>query len=438
MKNYVKSLFIAILPLLMMACNNNDSIYSGFKQMESGAYMKFYSHGNSKEMPQLDDEVTFEMSQFFNDTMLFTTVGDKPMTLVLKKADFIGDVPDALRMMHVGDSACLMVLSDSVFKSTMKMEVPEQYAGLPIYYDLKLLSIKTAEVLEVERKAYVDSLRVAEIDFLASLRENPKNTVTESGIIVMEKQGKNKYAQMGDFLNFDFTMCRPSGDTIMNSIGVEPIEMQYGEEFLCDGFNKALGMVPDGGTMRFVIPSALAYDSLGYDRYIEPYTPLVVYLKMNSVVDKVKYEKQQAILKAEKEAERERKLKLESEAIAAWIKANDVKELPTESGLYIIRKKEGVGDLAKAGDIVSAHIELINMEGVILESTYDFDSPVTFKLGNGEMIPAIEEALLTMAPGEKVKLIVPSKLGFGEVSVDDEWLPAYTPLIIDLELVSIQ
>ena len=400
--------------------------------------MKFYSQSGSEVMPQLDDEVTFEMSQFFNDTMLFTTIGDKPMTLVLKKADFVGDVPDALRMMHVGDSACLLVLSDSVFKSTMKMEVPEQYVGTPIYYDLKLLSVKSAEVVEAERKARIDSLRVAEIDFLASLKEDPKNTVTESGIIVLEKQGKNKYAKMGDFLNFDFTMCRPSGDTIMNTIGVDPIEMQYGEEFFCEGFNKALGMAPIGGMIRFVIPSELAFDSMGYEGYIEPYMPLVVLLKMNSVVDKVTFEKQQAALKAEKEAEKERKLKLESEAIAAWIKDNDVKERPTESGLYIIRKTKGAGDLAKAGDKVLVHYELINMEGVVLESSYDYDTPMTFKLGNGEMIPAIEEALLTMAPGEKVTLIVPSELGFGEVSIDEEWLPAYTPLIINLELLSIQ
>lgn len=438
MKSFIKSLIVALLPLLMVACNNDDSINGDFKKMDSGALMKFYSQNGSGVMPKFDDEVTFEMSQFFNDTMLFTTVGDKPMTMILKKPDFIGDIPDALRMMHVGDSACLMVLSDSVFASTMKMEVPEEYAGTPIYYDLKLVSVKPAEVVEAERKAHVDSLRVAELDFLASLKDDPKSTFTESGIIVLEKQGKNKYAKMGDFLNFDFTMCRPSGDTIMNTFGVDPIEMQYGEEFLFDGFNKALGMAPVGGMLRFVVPSEFAYDSIGYERYIEPYTPLVILLKMNSVVDKVTYEKQQAALRAEKEAEKERKLKLEGEAIAAWIKDNDVKEYPTESGLYIIRKKEGAGDLAKAGDVVSVHIELKNMEGVVLESTYDFNSPVTFKLGNGEMIPAIEEALLTMTPGEKVTLIVPSKLGFDDVTVDEEWLPAYTPLIIDLELVSIK
>ena len=94
--------------------------------------------------------------------------------------------------------------------------------------------------------------------------------------------------------------------------------------------------------------------------------------------------------------------------------------------------------MAKAGDKVSIHYVLINMESVVLESSYDYDNPITFKLGNGEMIPAIEEALLTMSPGEKVRLIVPSKLGFGEISIDEEWLPAYTPLVIDLELVSIQ
>ena len=437
MKSYIKSLFVALLPLLMVACNNGDSIYAGFKQMESGAYMKFYSHGDSKVKPQLDDEVTFEMSQFFNDSMLFTTVGDKPMRMVLKKPDFVGDIPDALRMMNVGDSACLLVLSDSVFVSMMKMKAPEQFAGKPIYYDLKLLSVKPAEIVKAERKAHIDSLRVAERDFLASMKEGP-NTVTESGIIVLEKQGKNKCAKLGDFLNFDFTMCGPSGDTIMNTFGVEPVEMQYGEEFFCDGFNQALGMVPVGGTMRFVIPSELAFDSLGYEQYIDPFTPLVVSLKMNSVVDKVTYEKQQADLKAEKEAEKERRLKLETEAIAKWIKDNDVADSPTESGLYIIRQKEGAGDLAKAGDMVSVHYELINMDGVVLESSYDYDSPLSFKLGNGEMIPAIEEALLTMAPGDKVKLVVPSKLGFGEVTIDEEWLPAYTPLIIDLELVSIQ
>ena len=92
--------------------------------------MKFYSKGNSGLMPRLNDEVTFEMSQYFNDSLLFTTVGEEPMRIVLTKPDFVGDVADALLMMHVGDSARLVVLTDSVFTTIMQMEeIPEEFAG---------------------------------------------------------------------------------------------------------------------------------------------------------------------------------------------------------------------------------------------------------------------------------------------------------------------
>lgn len=316
--------------------------------------------------------------------------------------------------------------------------VPEEYAGKPIYYDLKLVSVKPFEVLQAEHKALLDSLKMAENEFLSSLKEDANNVVLESGLIVLEKQGKDKYAKMGDFVNFDFTVCTPTGDTIMNSFGVDPVEIQYGEEFFCDGFNKAIGLVPVEGILRFVIPSELAFDSTGYLNHIKPYTPLVVKLKLNSMMDKAAYEKKQAVLKAEKEAEKERCLKKEKEAIETWIKNNEITESPTESGLYIIREKEGTGDVAQWGDKVSVHYNLINMESIVLESSYDYNNPITFTIGKGEMIPAIEEAVMTMSPGAKVRLIVPSELGFGDVVIDETWLPAYTPLIIDLELVEIK
>ena len=104
----------------------------------------------------------------------------------------------------------------------------------------------------------------------------------------------------------------------------------------------------------------------------------------------------------------------------------------------MIREKEGTGDVAQWGDKEYVHYNLINMESVVLESSYDFNNPITFTIGKGEMIPAIEEAVMTMSPGAKVRLIVPSELGFGDVVIDETWLPAYTPLVIDLELVEIK
>jgi FKBP-type peptidyl-prolyl cis-trans isomerase len=439
MNRLFKAIAAFLLLFVVASCNNESSIYDGFKKMENGAYMKFYSKGNSEVMPRLKDEATFEMAQYFNDSLLFTTAGDEPMRLILTEADFTGDVVDGLLMMHVGDSARLAVSADSVFTIMFQMEeIPEEYAGKPIYYDLKLLSVKPFETLEAERNKLLDSLKREEEAFLTPLRDDLNNKVTESGIIVLEKTGKGKVATLGDYVNFDFTMCNPKGDTIMNSFGVETVEMQYGEEFICEGFNEALGMVPEGGTMRFVIPSALAFDSTGYEKFIHPYMPLVVRLQMNSVMDKEAYNQKQAALEAEKEAERDRMAVLENQKIEEYIKANGITETPTETGLYIIRQEEGEGEVAKWGDEVSVHYIMSNLNGDELESSYNYDQPITFHLGKDMSLPAMEEALMTMAPGAKVTLISPSALAFGDYEVDKERLPAYSPLVIELELVEIK
>ena len=428
---------VATLLLLMVSCKN-DSVYSGYDKMENGAYMKFFERHVEGDMPRVGDAVTIEMAQYFNDTMLFTTVGDKPLELKVQTSDFVGDVPDALRMMHVGDSARLVVLSDSVFVKLMGVDVPKEYLGEPIYYDLKLLSIKPLEVIEAERRARLDSLRLLENDYLVGLQANPKNKVTGSGLIVMETTGKGKCAKLGDYVNLDFSMCTVDGDTVMNSFDVESLDMQYGEEFICKGFTEAMGMVPEGGTMRFVIPSELGFDSTGFDKYIKPYAALVVKMRMNDVMDQAEHDAKQAKLEAEQEAEKQRLLLEESQLIDEYVKDNGITVEPTESGLYIIPVEKGEGNMAKSGDKVSVHYTLNNLKGELVESSYDYGEPMSFIIGQGEMIPAIEEALLKMAPGAKVKLLSPSSQAFGEVEIDKALLPPYSPLLIELELVSIE
>jgi FKBP-type peptidyl-prolyl cis-trans isomerase len=83
------------------------------------------------------------------------------------------------------------------------------------------------------------------------------------------------------------------------------------------------------------------------------------------------------------------------------------------------------------------HYVLRNLKGEPIESSYDYGRPMVFTVGGGEMIHAIDEALMTMAPGAKVTLLTPSELAFGEFNLGES-LPPYSPLIIDLELVEIK
>lgn len=438
MSKFSKVFVIGLVVLFAVSCDKTPSVFKGFKRMETGAYMKFYEKSNSGVSPRLKDGVTFEMAQYFNDSLLFDTKDSEPIDIILEPASFVGDVTDAILVMEVGDSARLVVLADSVFVTVMGMEAPEEFAGKPIYYDLKLLSVKPFEEIEIENQRIADSLRGVEEAFLAPLRDDAKNTITESGLIVMEKKGEGKIAQMGDYVDFDFLICDRDGDTMMCSYGIEPVVMQYGEEFICVGFNEALGMVPQGGEMRFVIPSELGFGGDGYQGIVSPYDPLLVKLTMNEVMDKAAYDKKIADREAQIEAERQQRLAMEKDLIKAYVQRNGIDGTPTESGLYIIRHEEGTGNVAEWGDTVAVHYTLFNLDGDQVESSYSYGEPMRFKIGNGEMIACIEEAVMTMSPGAKVTLVSPSELGFGEFAINEDLLPAYSPLVIELELVAIE
>jgi len=438
MDKLLKGFSIGLVVLLAVSCSKTPSVFKGFQKMETGAYMKFYEKSGSGVSPRLNDGVTFEMAQYFNDSLLFDTKDSEPIDIILEPASFEGDVTDALLMMQVGDSARLVVLADSVFVAIMDMVAPEEYAGKPIYYDLKLLSVRPFEEIEAENQRVADSLKALEEAFLAPLRNDAKNSVTESGLIVMEQKGKGRVAQMGDYVDFDFLMCDRDGDTMMCSYGIESVVMQYGEQFVCEGFQEALGMVPQGGVMRFVIPSELGFGSEGYRGVAAPYEPIVAKLTMNEVMNKEAYDKKMAAQEAKAEAEKQQRLAMEKGLIEAYLQKNGIDEKPTESGLYILREQEGTGSVAQWGDVVAVHYTLYNLDGDEIESSYGYGEPMRFTIGNGEMIPCIEEAVMTMAPGAKVTLVSPSNLGFGEFAIHEELLPAYSPLVIDLELVSIE
>ena len=98
---------------------------------------------------------------------------------------------------------------------------------------------------------------------------------------------------------------------------------------------------------------------------------------------------------------------------------------------------EGEGELAKWGDDVAVHYVLRNLQGEQIESSYEYGEPMVFKIGSGEMIPAIEEAVMTLSQGAKVTVLTPSSQAFGEFDLG-EMLPPYSPLLIDLELVEIK
>ena len=210
------------------------------------------------------------------------------------------------------------------------------------------------------------------------------------------------------------------------------MEFQYGtDEFLCKGFNEGLGMLSKGESMRFVIPSSLAFDSIGYQAMILPYTPLLVDLKLNDVMDAQTFEKKQQEKKAKRMAK-------EQGMISEYLSKNDITVAPTESGLYFVLQQQGQGENAQSGDTVSIHYVISNLKGNQIESSYELGLPMPFVAGQEQMLRGIDEAVMKMNVGSKALLVMPSDLGFGEFEFNHELLPSGSPLRIDLEVVEIR
>jgi FKBP-type peptidyl-prolyl cis-trans isomerase len=134
----------------------------------------------------------------------------------------------------------------------------------------------------------------------------------------------------------------------------------------------------------------------------------------------------------------EENAKLEQEEMTkldAYLKANNITAQPTASGIYFIEVQKGKGPKAMSGQKVSVHYTGTLLDGKKFDSSYDRKEPISFALGTGAVIKGWDEAISMMSKGGKAKVIIPSKMAYGERAQGP--IPAFSTLVFDVELVDI-
>lgn len=115
----------------------------------------------------------------------------------------------------------------------------------------------------------------------------------------------------------------------------------------------------------------------------------------------------------------------------------DSKLVTTETGLQYEVLQEGAGAIPTKGQVVLAHYTGTLENGTKFDSSRDRGEPLEFPVGVGMVIAGWDEALMTMKKGERRKLIIPPKLGYGDREIPGV-IPANSTLIFDVELVDIK
>lgn len=153
-------------------------------------------------------------------------------------------------------------------------------------------------------------------------------------------------------------------------------------------------------------------------------------------VKMIEFMSQQEMMMRKQEENKVKEME-EAAKMTEYLTANNITATPTESGLIYIETKKGNGPKPVTGKTVKVHYTGTLLDGTKFDSSFDHPNqePIEFEIGTGRVIQGWEEGIAMMNKGGKARLIIPSKLGYGERAQGP--IPAFATLVFEVELVDV-
>jgi len=130
--------------------------------------------------------------------------------------------------------------------------------------------------------------------------------------------------------------------------------------------------------------------------------------------------------------------KQERDQIQSYVKLlGDTAYVLKPSGLYYIELQAGTGREPIALDTISFRYTGMFLDRVAFDSNIAATAPYMAIVGSYQIIPGLDEGVRYMKEGGKARFLTPSSLAYGPEGI---WgvVPGYTPLIWEIELVSVK
>ena len=127
--------------------------------------------------------------------------------------------------------------------------------------------------------------------------------------------------------------------------------------------------------------------------------------------------------------------KIEDSTLASFVSKYYPKAEKKSSGLYILQHTHSQGVKAEYGDTISVYYSVSDTLNNVLDKNTN-GKPFEFVLGDDGLIAGWSEGLSYMRMGEKMRILIPSKIAYGEAGYGA--IAPYTPLIFDLNLVEVK
>lgn len=284
MTQNVKRTLMIVMAITAVAAFLSCGKHKGFKKDESGIYYKFYTQNDTASQPMDGDLVLVNFIIRAGDSALNQGVTRLPIDQ--QYSFFEGDLADAIKLMHLGDSATFIFPADTFAYYYLNNIYPENEKD--IHVDIKLMDMLTKaelDALEEEYYRQMESNKDLESELLAEYikEHNIKANPTESGLYYIQKKaGKGAKAEMGKTVSVHYTGRLLDGTIFDTSEGREPISFPLGAGRVIPGWEEGVSLMRVGEKATLIIPSSIGYGS--YDAgMIPPYSTLVFEVELVDV-----------------------------------------------------------------------------------------------------------------------------------------------------------
>ena len=237
----------------------------------------------------------------------------------------------------------------------------------------------------------------------------------------------NEQPKTGDFVVVN--MALRVGDSILSPMTQNNMLM---DELYKGDIYTALRMMHLGDSATFIFDGKKFYEEfLGMGEYPYGKKPIYADVKLLRIMSKQNLEKAEELYEERLEQIRH----IEDSLINNYVDKNHITN--KIAGIYCEYNEVGNGEKAEQGCIVDILFRGYKLDGTEFDRRLDPNDPFSFELGMGQVARGLDIMLLEMRVGDKITMVLPSSLAFGDKGFVELNIPPYTPLVFEVELLGV-
>jgi len=240
---------------------------------------------------------------------------------------------------------------------------------------------------------------------------------------------QNPKPDMGDFVVVN--MCLRSDDEVITPMTQN--NMLIDDLYRGDIYS-ALRTMHLGDSATFIFDGRKFYEEfLCMGEYPYGKAPIYADVKLLKITLKQNLEKAEELYNEQMKRIRQREDSLIWEYVDRYFL-----DYENYHGIYYYHNVKGDGPKPVKDQKVHVLFRGLRLDNTEFASSTDPASPTIFNLGQGQAAVAWDAILPIMSVGDRITMVVPSSLAYGERGCEELNIPAYTPVVYELELLKIE